>query len=148
MVTPDEFAVERLWIVFFRDRSPYWWIDRLLAPGFRHVSAIAYYPSAQRWVAYDPTFRSTAILVLDDVYAEALMAQWSHEAGAIVRMPSCAGRPMCPPFFGCVGAIKALLGIRSGALFPRTLHRHLLARGAEPLPLPRDETVGEPVLQA
>lgn len=138
-------VVEREWLVFFRDRPQRGWWDIGTHPGWRHVSAAAWFPMAQAWIFYDPTMKATAIVALQEPHSGRLMQQWVDDATAIVRFKSRAERGIAPAFFGCVAAVKALLGLRSCALSPRALHRHLLACGAEDVPVPRSESLGDPV---
>lgn len=131
----------RLWLVFFRDdaRQGSWW-DWFTRPGFRHVSAAAWFDQTQRWVFFDPTFKATTLQIVEaGPDADAIFGKWVGEAGAIVRFCSRAERTTMPGLVGCVGQIKSLLGIRCGALAPSQLHRHLLAHGAEPVDVPQGE---------
>lgn len=141
--SPD---VPRLWVVFFRDSGERSWLDFLTRPGFRHVSAAAWYDRTERWVFVDPAFRATVIQVIEaGPAADAVFGHWVSEAGAVLRVRSRADRWSVPGLVGCVGQVKALLGLRSRALLPFTLFQHLLARGAEPVEVPRSESIGQPI---
>jgi hypothetical protein len=128
----------RPWLVFFRRRAPHWWFDYLIDPNYRHVSAAAYYPGTERWVFFEPSAAVTSLVVLaPGPHVDALMGQWAAQSSMILRFHSCRERKMAPPIGGCTAAIKALLGVRAGgALWPKALCKHLLAQGAEVIPVP------------
>lgn len=127
----DPFNASRRWLVFFRERERYWWFDRLLAPGFRHVSAAAWFDRAGCWLFIDPTMKGTKIFVLPDgPEAHALFGQWAMQSSSVMAVISKQSRKAVPPIFGCVAAIKALLGVRTWACTPKGLHRMLLRSGA------------------
>lgn len=130
----------RLWLVFFSDKIEpgYWWspLLRVLRPGFRHVAAASWYADTQRWVFVLPTARGTVIEVLDADAAGPRFQQMIDDATAVLRIASAAGRTCAPLAPWCVGAVKALLGLRSRALSPWRLHQHLRAHGAKPIEMP------------
>jgi hypothetical protein len=131
----------RLWLVFFGEAaSPAWW-RLLLKPGFRHVSAAAWYDEQQRWVWFNPTWRGTVIELYGPNEFDARMGQLASDATAVLRVRSRFGRGGAPAASHCVGAIKGLLGVRSCALTPRQLFRHLLANEAEMVEVPRGRAV-------
>jgi hypothetical protein len=131
---------ERLWLVFFRDGGVQRWWNALLRPGFRHVSAAAWFDREQRWVFVDPAYSQTVIRVVEDgPAATALLGHWTQESAAVLRVRSGAARSFVPPVMGCVGQVKALLGVRCRALSPFGFHRHLLAQGAEIVEVPQPE---------
>lgn len=130
MVTPHE------WLVFFCDGRGAWW-DRFLRRGYRHVSAVAYVHDLRAWVFYDPRKEQTMLrLVPEGPEAHDELSQLLASATAVLRMKPRADRGFGVPLFCCVAAIKALLGIRSCALGPYGLYRHLLNRGAEIVEVP------------
>ena len=133
--------MNRMWLIFFWDCGPAWWA-RVLPPGWRHVTAVAYFKDAERWVYFNP---ASPGLVLDVQEGEAFHARYEHlmrEATAVLRFASQHDRGAMPATFFCVGAIKALLGLRSRALSPAGLYRDLRASGAEIVKAP-----GEVVLE-
>lgn len=136
--SPEPPALNRIWLIFFRepDRSVWW--ARFLRPGFRHVSAAAFYAREGLWVEFDPTRRGTAIrLYREDEFG----GRFWHllvTSAVVLRMRSELDRRSTPWGCYCVGQIKALLGIQSRALFPVTLCRHLVAEGAEIVEVPGD----------
>lgn len=130
--------IDRSWLIFFRnpDRSPWW--ARFLRPGFRHVSAAAFYAREGVWVEFDPTRRGTAIRLYSQEEFGGRLEHLISTSAAVLRVRSELDRRAVPMGCFCVGQIKALLGIRSRALLPATLCRHLLARGAEIVEVPGD----------
>lgn len=140
-MSPADAPPRRLWLVFFGDaQETLWWV-RGLRPGFRHVSAAAYYADQERWVYVNPTRLGLIVEVWRPDEFGARLGQLAAESAAIVRMPSRADLPCLPGAAWCVGVVKALLGIRSCALAPLGLYRHLLANGAEPVEVPVGESV-------
>lgn len=129
----------RLWLIFFGDADRAWWWTRLFRPGFRHVSAAAWFADTERWVYFNPTGPGTVIQVATDAEFGPRFQQLVQDSTAILRMPSRHSRGMCPAAFFCVGAIKALLGVKSRALTPFGLFRHLVAEGAEIVERPEDD---------
>lgn len=122
----------RLFLVFFGDAAtPVWW-SRLFRRGFRHVSAAAWYADQERWVYVNPTRRGTVVEVWRSDEFDGRLAQLAEASTAALRFGQQYGRGMTPWAFHCVGAVKAILGVRCLALSPYGLYRALLARGAEP----------------
>jgi hypothetical protein len=132
----SETPLPRLWLVFFGEAaSPAWW-RFLLKPGFRHVSAAAWYDEQQRWVWFNPTWRGTVIELYGPNEFDARMGQLASDATAVLRVRSRFDRAGAPAVSHCVGAVKALLGIRSVCVSPFGLFRHLLANEAEIVEVP------------
>lgn len=125
----------RLWLVFFSDCRSAWWA-RLCRPGFRHVSAAAFYADRQTWVYYDPAARGTWIEIYDADEFGGRLAALMGGATAVLRVQSRFERRATPVLWHCVGAVKALLGVRSCALGPWGLYLHLRAIGAEAVEVP------------
>lgn len=126
-----EQPLRRRWLIFFSEGdAPAWW-KCWFARGFRHVCAMAWFADQERWVYFNPGWRSTGIVVGRAAELDALHADLMARATAVLAFPSSEGRSFAPPTFFCVGAIKALLGLRSRALCPFGLYRDLLRRGAE-----------------
>lgn len=143
---PGDAPLPRVWLVFFGDAAgPNWWA-RMLAPGYRHVSAACWHVEEKRWVYFNPTRRGLVI----ELYGEGSFpfAELVRGSTATLRFVSRFDRTGAPAVFHCVGAIKALLGIRSRAFRPIGLFRDLLARGAEIVDAPRGESLGQRFQQA
>lgn len=126
---PDEITD---WMLAFHTWTPSWWI-RLIIPGtFKHVTCYAWAPKALTWVFLDFSLIGAHVILLP--YGDAAMAEIMRltEGADVLRVKSA---PMKSGFrfliFGCVGAIKHLLGIRCGAVRPDALWRFLVENGAE-----------------
>jgi hypothetical protein len=129
---PPAKRLRRLWLIFFSNTADNHWWTRFLTPGFRHVTAAAWFATEERWVYFNPTARGTVIEIATDAEFGPRFQQLVQDSTAILLAPSQQQRRYAPAAFFCVGAIKALLGIRCCALGPLGLYRHLLANGAEP----------------
>lgn len=135
------------WLIFFGPAAPpISWITR---KGFGHVFAAGWDPIVERWIIYDPTRRGTLITVC--IETEAFHEHLGLLAKAcephILRFAPRADRRLSPLLFSCTAAIKALLGLRSRALWPYGLYRHLRAQGAEIVEVPQIEgDSGQPIL--
>lgn len=132
MVTSvDPPRLRRLWLVFFENDTEHWW-TRPLKRGFRHVSAAAWFADQQRWVHVNPSSKGLFVDLYGAEEFDGRLWQLVRDSTLILRMPTakdCIAMPGLTWF--CVGTIKALLGVRSCALSPWQLSRHLLAQGAE-----------------
>lgn len=104
-------------VAFERDRTPW-----------GHVLAFAF--DGRCWIVVDPHVRWTEVFTLapGDEFDGWLAAMASK--ASIYRIP---GGGRSHPFAGlfCVGAVKRLLGFRSGAFSPAGLRRDLVKAGAE-----------------
>ena len=121
----------RTWLVFFgAPKGQYWWA-RFLRPGFRHVSAAAWFDLEQRWVYYNPARPGTTILIFTADEWGRVFGPPLEESTACVRIRGAYDRTSTPATWYCVGAMKALLGLRSSALSPHALYLDLLRRGGE-----------------
>lgn len=144
---PRTEPISRMWLVFFGEGTePAWWA-RFFAPGYRHVRAAAYFGEAGRWVLFDPTRRGTVVEVLTESEFEPWLARWLGSSVLVLRVTSRFDRGSTPATWHCVGAIKALLGVRSRALSPRGLAAYLLAHGAEVV-APVEPALVQPVQHA
>lgn len=132
---PDA-VIDRLWLVFFceAEGSPWW--ARLLAPGYRHVVACAWFAEQERWVYFNPTRRGTVILLYREEEFGGRLQQLIDTSACCLRVRATLARDTTPFGWWCVGAIKALIGSRSRALRPLALRDHLLAEGAEVVVMP------------
>lgn len=126
-------VIDRRWMVFFgeADGAPWW--SRFLRPGYRHVSACSWYAAAERWVYLNPARTGTVIMIFRDEEFGPKLTQLLNGSSLVLAVHSRAQRSSTPFGWWCTGAIKALLGVRSGALSPLSLSRHLLRHGAEVL---------------
>ncbi len=121
------------WLVCFLDNDlPRRWWDVWTSPGFRHILAFGWDIDGQRWVVVDPSTSHMAFHLFEPGdpqvggYMGAAIERWT-----CVRFEPRQERGLAPFAFGCVGAIKALLGVRCWAQRPRAFYRWLLANGGE-----------------
>lgn len=138
----------RTWLVFFSDPAEGAWWSPLLRRGYRHVSAAAWYDRERRWVYFDPTRRGLSIELWRAKDFDGRLGEIALRSALILRVRGRFERGAMPPTFWCVGAVKALLGVRSRALLPATFARHLLANGAEIVTVPRADGTNDQPLQA
>jgi hypothetical protein len=141
-----DLVIDRQWLVFFGEgESPAWWA-RFLRPGFRHVVACAWFDDQERWVYYNPARTGTVILLYRDEEFGPRLTQLLAGASLVLRVRSNRQRRTTPFGWWCTGSLKALLGVRCGALSPAALAAHLLRNGAETVAVPRaQETDDIPV---
>lgn len=115
---PDPETVGTLtWnVVFERGRTPW-----------GHVLAFAF--DGLTWLVVDPHIGWTEVYSVPADEIE----RWIADLGevSILRLEGRRRAPLLPGFF-CVGTIKRLIGLRSGALSPEGLRRDLLRAGARP----------------
>lgn len=105
-------------VAFERGRTPW-----------GHVFAFAYDERAGVWIVIDPHLRWTRVFALK---AGGEFDRWvaGVATGAdIFRIPGRGQAPLGLGWF-CVGTVKRLVGLRSGALSPAGLKRDLLRAGA------------------
>lgn len=133
---PATEPTRRLWLVFFGEAKGMAWWAYLCRPGFRHVRAAAWYDREQRWVFFDPARRGTGIALYTAEEFGPRFTELLENSTAVLRVASRFDRTITPPVWHCVGSIKALLGVRSCALSPFGLFRHLLRTGAETVEVP------------
>jgi hypothetical protein len=112
----------RLWLVFFGDGHLAPWWAWALRPGFRHVCAASWFADQERWVFVNPCRTGTVIEVMRSDEFGPRFSQLMTDSAAVLRVPARAARRATPRSFHCVGAMKALLGIRSRALLPHGLY--------------------------
>lgn len=107
------------WNVAFEDGRTPW----------GHVLAFAF--DGRSWIVVDPHLRFT------EVFTQAPGAEfdaWVMEVAQTCEVWRLAGRrgaSVLTPGLFCVGTVKRLLGLRSGAFSPRGLRRDLVRQGAK-----------------
>ena len=133
------------WYVAFVKRNRTHWIDWLLPAGFRHVFAMGYVIETGYWLVYDVRLDATNIDVLEGQALDQLLA-WCWQEGIVLRADCVPRSPQKHLRFGfwCVPAIKHLLGLKSCALTPRALYRHLVKIGCERI-MPQYEEISHGV---
>lgn len=135
----EKIIAPQFWLVFFGEAPRTWW-SPLLKRGFGHVAAAAYIARQDRWVIFDPMKRGLVLQIFSHSEVEPRLGELACHATLVLRVAAEPGPARNPAWFWCVGAIKSLLGVKSRALSPWRLSRHLLARGAEIIPVPgRDD---------
>jgi hypothetical protein len=140
---PDA-VIDRLWLVFFGEGEGGSWWEWVTAPGYRHITACAWFAEQERWVYFNPTRRGTVILLYRDNEFGARFEHLLTTSSCVLRVRATQTRTSTPFGWWCTGAIKALLGTRCRALSPRALRDHLLRHGAEQVGTARSND-GEPV---
>lgn len=125
------FGVEATrWTVVFHRKSKHLFF-RLIAMGhFKHVSAIAWIPELGQWWVYDVGFRRTSLKVLvDGESAQTIVAAIVKGNATVTIDIRDDGLPWMRLGMFCTTAVSHLIGIRTGALRPDRLYRHLVAQG-------------------
>lgn len=135
MSNPDV-VIDRLWLVFFSDAKGAPWWTWFLPKGYSHVTACAWFADQERWVYFNPTRRGTVILLYREDEFGGRFTQLLNDSSCVLRVRSTLRRRTTPFGWWCTGSIKALLGVRSRALSPFQLSRHLLRHGAEAVDMP------------
>lgn len=122
------------WLIAFYQETTRGWMQRFIPGRFKHVSAFGYQPMARTWLFVDSTLdRARMCLLPDGEEAQKALAEWT--IGATVL--KVAGRPFPPAAqlafmpFCCTAMVRALVGLKGGALRPDRLYRQLLRENAE-----------------
>ena len=125
----------RAWTLVFARDSASWWLSLIALGRHKHVRAYAYVPFLHVWIFFDPAFSGTSIVLASNSEAEWLIGSWAINADLVsVIKPPLRDCDLPPAVLGfCVPQIKRLLGIRSRALRPSALYRHVMAHGGKPL---------------
>lgn len=121
----------RMWFVIFSEGESLPWWSWFFRRGFRHVRAAAFYADAERWVYVNPGWRGTVLHVWRSEQFDYPLGDMLVKGARIVRYEAGFDRGFTPATFHCVGAIKALLGLRTAAVTPYGLYRALLRAGAD-----------------
>lgn len=110
-------------LVVFHDHGSHW-LSWVLKPGFRHVFAVV--DSGEHWIMVDPRDGVPIIEAVADASFD--LAAFYREEGYAVLDVVPPGQGPWGPFFisNCVGAVKAVLGLRAPFVFtPYQLYRRL-----------------------
>lgn len=94
-----------------------------------HVLAFAF--DGRSWIVIDPHLRFTEVFTLAP---GSEFDAWIMETAQVCEVWRIAGRrhaSVLTPGLFCVGTIKRLVGLRSGAFSPRGLRRDLVRQGAK-----------------
>jgi hypothetical protein len=105
-------------VVFERGRTPW-----------GHVYAFAFDAVTGVWIVIDPHLRWTRVFAVPQGVAFRRWVAGVAPTAEIYRLQGRGQAPLGMGFF-CVGTVKRLVGLRSGALSPKGLKRDLLKAGA------------------
>src|SRR5258705_3753280 len=129
------FGIEaRRWTVVFHRKAENWLFGAIAMGHFKHVSAFAFIPELGIWTIYDVGFRRTRLVHLADTdHAKTILAHIIKGNCMVTVETSDEHLPLMRAGLFCTIAIKHLIGVRSSALRPDRLFRHLVAQGGEVL---------------
>lgn len=100
-----------------------------------HVSAFGYDADADVWIIFDPHHSHTEVRALKPADFDQWVAGFAgprlRGLVQVYRIPARRQTSVIFPGLWCVGAVKRLIGLRSGALSPGGLRRDLLRAGAQ-----------------
>lgn len=117
------------WTVVFHRKADNWLFSLIALGHFKHVSALAWIPELGQWWVYDVGFRRTSLKVLvDGENAQATIAA-IVSGNATVTIDLQDELPWFRLGLFCTTAVSHLIGLRSSALRPDALYRHLVAKG-------------------
>lgn len=127
------YGVEAIrWTVVFHRKAENRFFSAIAMGHFKHVSAFAWLPECGHWLIYDVGFRRTRLKMLPDTEAaKSILAAIVTGNAAITIDVRDTELPWMRLGMFCTSAVAHLVGIRSGALRPDTLFRHLRAKGGE-----------------
>jgi hypothetical protein len=119
------------WLLVFETKCDWRW--RRLIPGkFKHVFAVGYVAAIETWIVYSVERDGTKVGAFrPGADFNSWLGSVIPHAGVLRIKTQHAARRMPWFSFWCVPAVKHLLGLRSGALWPDQLWRYCLANGAE-----------------
>ena len=124
------FGIEaKRWTVVFHRKSEYLLFRAIAMGHFKHVSALAWIPELGQWWIYDVGFRRTSLKVLVDGPAAQATIAAIVAGNCTVTIDVQDELPWMRLGMFCTTAVSHLVGIRSGALRPSRLFRHLVAKG-------------------
>ena len=114
----------------FHRRAENWFFAAIACGEFKHVSAFAFIPELGIWTVYDVGFRRTRLVHLADTdHAKTVLAHIIKGNCTVTIEASDRHLPLMRAGLFCTTAIKHLIGVRSSALRPDRLFRHLVAQG-------------------
>jgi hypothetical protein len=120
----------RRWTVVFHRKAHNRFFAAIALGEFKHVSAFAFVPEFGVWIIYDVGFRRSRIELLADTdHAKTIMANIIKGNCFVTIETSQENLPLMRLGMFCTTAIAHLIGIRSSALRPDRLFRHLVAAG-------------------
>lgn len=120
----------RRWTVVFHRKAENWFFGAIALGRFKHVSAFAFIPELGIWVIYDVGFRRTKIEFLAETdHAKTILAHIIKGNCIVTIDASEDALPLMRLGMFCTTAVAHLIGVRSSALRPDRLFRHLVAAG-------------------
>lgn len=120
----------RRWTVVFHRKSEHWFFRTIALGHFKHVSALAWVPELSQWWIYDVGFRRTYLRVLvDGRSAQSTIAAIIKGNCTVTIDTRDENLPLMRLGMFCTTAVAHLVGVRSSALRPDRLFRHLVAQG-------------------
>jgi hypothetical protein len=125
------FGIEaRRWTVVFHRKAENRFFDVIAMGEFKHVSAFAFIPELGIWILYDVGFRRTRIELLAETdHARTILANIVKGNAIVTIETSERALPLMRLGMFCTTAVAHLIGVRSRALRPDRLFRHLVAAG-------------------
>jgi hypothetical protein len=125
------FGIEaRRWTVVFHREASNLFFSLIALGHFKHVSALAWIPELDQWWIYDVGFRRTRLKVLvDGPNAQATIAAIIKDNATVTIDVRDDQLPWMRLGLFCTSAVSHLLGLRTGALRPDALYRHLVRNG-------------------
>jgi hypothetical protein len=125
------FGIEaRRWTVVFHRKAENRFFGAIALGHFKHVSAFAFIPELSIWTIYDVGFRRTRLTHLADTdHAKTILAHIIKGNACITMEVREDNLPLMRWGLFCTTAVAHLVGIRSSALRPDRLFRHLVAAG-------------------
>jgi hypothetical protein len=119
------------WLLIFEEKSG-WWAARFIPGRFKHVCAAGYVAAIDTWLVYSVERDGTKIGAFRPGPDFDRWLAIAIERARVLRVEARREPAPMPWFtFWCVPAIRHLLGLRCGALWPDQLWRYCLANGAE-----------------
>lgn len=119
------------WMLVFRRRSTYRWVNWLVPGEFKHVRAYGFVAECDAYIFFDPGWGRIVVSIVRGKAFRIVIRDFAEDA-VVVAFDSVASRPPRLFFpFCCTTAIAALIGIRSGALLPDRLFHQCLRSGAQ-----------------
>lgn len=118
------------WLLIFETKS-HWLVEKLCPGRFKHVCVAGYVAAIDTWVVYSVELDGTKIGAFRPGKDFQDWLAIAVARAGVLKVP--VGKPGMQPWFKfwCVPAVKHLVGIRGGALWPDQLWRYCLANGAE-----------------
>jgi hypothetical protein len=118
------------WLLIFETKANRF-VQRFCPGRYKHVCAAGYVPSIDTWLIYSVEFDGTKIGAFrpGKDFQDWLAVVVKGSGVLRVKAGDRAPRPWFT--FWCVPAVRHLVGIRGGALWPDQLWRYCVANGAE-----------------